>query len=880
MTLLNAILTGTWASGNGVEYSPGGRTFSMPVPEGRLTLRAVSEDVIEVKVVATGAVSKYESVTMVNSLPVKTSLSQSAGEWRFSAGNVMAAVEPKSGLVRFLDASGRELLAEAEGGRRFTKTMVTGEDSWTPEQTFLSPDGESLYGLGQHQDGRLDWRGETLRLWQANTEISVPFLWSTKGYGILWDNPSDTWFNPGKAVPLTGNKGVVRVAESGEYSLWFNHADGAGCWDGQNIVKLDGKPVIELRNKWVPYGSGASVMLEANRDYAVELAGQGSLELMVHKKTPTTTWRSKVGEAVDYYFVYGATPARIIANYHAVSGRVPLLPKYAWGYWQCRERYRSSKELIEAVDGFRKRGIPVDIIVQDWQYWGKYGWNAMKWDEQHYPDVPALTKTLHEKNTRLVASVWSKFDRHTDIWKELAQAGGLVGNSDWFDPTNPKAREIYWKHSQKGHFDQGVDGYWQDATEPESGCLLGAKIHLGTGDRYLNAYPLFVNQAVYDGNRAASNGGKRLCDLTRSGYAGMQRYGTISWSGDIKGSWDAYQRQIPAGLGFISSGLPYWTADIGGFFRPGSPFGPAGDQYTSPDFRELLCRWLQCGTFYPIQRMHGYVSHTEPWNYGPETEEVLVKYLKLRYRFLPYIYSTGWQIHQGASLMKPLVMDFPAELSLRNIKDQFMFGDALLVAPIMEPRVKTDGEAGVSVTGPAMTATIPLAADNGVKAVAAAAGKAFTSNEPSVRQVVLPMGAKWYEFWSGKPVGNGTVTVSAPIDIIPLFVRAGSILPFGPELQHTGEKSNEPLELRIYPGADGTFTLYDDAGEGYNYEKGEYALVPLNWDDRAKQLTIGTREGSFPGMESTCEFRVVLIVHPEKTVTVKYTGRETRVNLE
>ncbi len=604
--------------------------------------------------------------------------------------------------------------------------------------------------------------------------------------------------------------------------------------------------------------------LEANRDYAVELAGQGALQLTVHPKTPTTTWRSKVGECVDYYFVAGGTPARVMANYRAVSGQVPLLPKYAWGYWQCRERYGSSRELIEAVDGFRTRGIPVDIIVQDWQYWGKYGWNAMKWDEQFYPDMPALTRTLHEKNTRLLASVWSRFDTKTEVFQALAQAGCLVNGSDWFDASNPKAREIYWRHSQKGHFDQGVDGYWQDATEPESGCLLGTKIYLGSGDRYLNAYPLFVNQAVYEGNRAASRDGKRLCDLTRSAYAGQQRFGTICWSGDIKGSWDAYQRQIPAGLGFISAGLPYWTTDIGGFFRPGSPFGPAGDQYTSPDFHELLCRWLQCGTFFPIQRMHGYVSHTEPWNYGPETEAVLVKYLKLRYRFLPYIYSTAWQIHQGGSLMKPLAMDFPAEPALRDLKDEFLFGDALLVAPIMEPRAKTGGETGAAVKGPEMTATIPLAADTAAKPVAASAGnKAFTAMEPSVRQVVLPAGAKWFDFWSGRPVGNGTITVSAPIDVIPLFVRAGSILPFGPELQHTGQQSSEPLELRIYPGADGTFTLYDDAGEGYHYEKGEYALVPLRWNDRSKQLTIGARKGVFPGMESAREFRVVLIGSPE-----------------
>ena len=984
---------------NTLDYQPGGRELRLTVPAGSLTLRAVSPAVVEVKFTPPGIADKYRSVTIVESRPVTTTLADKAGELWFSTGQLTAAVEKATGRVRFLDSKGTELLAEMADGRKFTPAQVGGEASWTPQQSFASPEDESLYGLGQHQDGRLDWRGETLRLWQANTEISIPFLWSTKGYGLLWDNPSDTWFNPGETVPLQNKHGVIRVAEAGDYSLYLNHTEGAGCWDGENTILVSGKPLISILNKWVPYGTGAMMKLEANRDYPVELRGQGGLELILHKKTPVTTWRSKVGEAVDYYVIQGDTPAQIIANYRAVSGHAPMMPKYAWGYWQCRERYGSSKELIEAVQGFRRRGIPVDIIVQDWMYWDKYGWNALKWDERHYPDVPLLTKTLHELNARLVVSVWSKFDPQTEVRQELAKMGGMVGNSEWLDPTNPEARKIYWAHSKKGHLDQGVDGFWQDATEPESNCLLGAKLHLGSGDRYLNSYPLFINQGVYEGQRADTQDRQRVCILTRSGYAGQQRYGTACWSGDIKGSWEAYQRQIPAGLGFCSAGMPYWTTDIGGFFRPGSPFGPPGSQYTSPDYHELLCRWLQCGTFYPIQRMHGYVSHTEPWHYGPETEAVLTKYLKLRYQFLPYLYSQAWQIHQGGTLMRPLAMDFPKDPSVRQIADQFMCGDALLVAPIMTPRVqavageetiipasclfdqerkagglsatyfngikfdrevmkrqdatvnfnwtaqpptdklkhdfysvrwegfvKTEnaGPHKFSVTGndgfrlwvngkvvcedwharptaiksgeialpantlvpikleyfqdttdaeialrwappakaiqaPEMTATIPLAADNAKPVVAGTGAPAFNSNDPSIRKVVLPTAAKWYEFWSGKPVGNGIVTVSAPIDIIPLFVRAGSILPFGPELQHAGEKTVQPTELRIYPGANASFELYDDAGEGYGYEKGEYAIIPLQWDEARQTLSIGQRQGTYPGLEATRKFKVILI---------------------
>ena len=539
---------------------------------------------------------------------------------------------------------------------------------------------------------------------------------------------------------------------------------------------------------------------------------------MIHKKTPTTTWRSEVGEAVDYYFVYGETPARIMANYRAVSGHVPLLPKYAWGYWQCRERYRSSQELIEAVDRFRMRNIPVDIIVQDWQWWGtdRNIWNSLIWDNRFYPDVPLLVKTLHEKNTHFIVSVWPNFGPQTEVRKELTDAGCMVGNSQCMDPTNSKAREIYWKHIKNTIADQGVDGYWQDATEPEcndssDNCWHDGQIYLGSGARYLNSYPLFATQALYDGNRAATNGTKRLCDLTRSGYAGIQRYGVISWSGDIAGSWECFQRQIPAGLGYASAGLPYWTTDIGGFFRPGSHLGLAGDQFTTPDHLERLCRWMQCETFFPVQRMHGLDTQTEPWRFGP-AEPVLTQYIKFRYRFLPYIYSCSWQVHQGGTLMKPMTMDFPQEMDLRNITNQFMFGDSLLVAPIVEPSSSTEAK-NMATTTPAITLS----------------AKAFTSNPtptfagPAIRSVVLPAAAKWYDFWSGKPVGNGTITVAAPIDTIPLFVKAGSILPFGPELQHTGEKSVKPTELRVYPGTDSAFTLYDDAGEGYNYEDGEYA---------------------------------------------------------
>jgi len=872
-----------FCAASSIIYAPGGTTLSLPVPEGVLNLRAVSPEVIEVKVVAKGATPKYESVTVVNALPVKTKLSEKNGELLFSTGNVTAAVEKETGRVRFLDNSGREILAESKAGRRFTKTTVTGEDSWTPEQSFESPADESLYGLGEHQDGRLDWRGETICLRQANTEASVPFLWSTRSYGILWDNPSETWLNPGEPVALSNNSGTIKTAKTGRYSLWLDYGV-SGSQRGESAILVDGQPVVSLLNFWITPGVGGSLQLEAGREYAVQLHAAAPATLSLHDAdSATTTWRSKVGEAIDYYYVGGRTPLEVMANYRAVSGQVPMLPKYALGFWQCRERYGSSQELTDTITQFRLRQIPVDIIVQDWKYWGKYGWNAMKWDEQFYPDVPALTRCLHALHARLLVSVWPRFDKQTEPWKALKAIGGIVDDTCWFDPTSTETRSLYWQFSKKAFFDLGIDGYWQDAAEPEEAVLQGKQLKLGTGDRYLNAYPLFVNQGVYEGQRKATDQ-QRVCILTRCAYAGQQRYGTVIWSGDINSSWNSLQRQITAGLGLVSAGLPYWTYDAGGFFRNDanpSGIGNPGQQYDSPDYREKLVRWLQCATFFPVQRLHGYQSQTEPWRYGTETENLLVDSIKLRYRLLPYTYSEAWRIHDGGTMMRPLAMDFPEEPALRKVKDEFLCGDALLVAPILEGKGKLNDQAVIpAANAPTTGGVVQLmkASNSG--------NPAMVASEPSYRRVILPTGAKWYDFWSGKPVGNGAITVSAPINLIPLFVRAGSILPFGPALQYVTEKPADPLEIRIYDGANGSFTLYEDENDNYNYEQGKYATISFVWNDAKQRLTIGERKGGFPGMLGARTFRLVRVapgrgVGDQETAdakVVKYTGKAIRVD--
>jgi alpha-D-xyloside xylohydrolase len=979
-----------------VRYTDASPLFSMPVPEGELQLRAVSDSVIEVKVTPTGARPKYKSVTVIHEFPVKTTLTQKDGQWLFSAGKITASVDGKTGCVRFLDNAGNEILAETPGGRAFTSNTVNGEASVTPQQSFAAPADESLYGLGQHQDGRLDWHGETLRLRQVNTEISMPILWSTKSYGLLWDNPSDTWFNPGEDVPLNDRRATVHVTESGDYSFYVNNTS----LQHEITILVDGQPIVSLENFWLPYGAGGHIKLEANTDHQIEVRAEGDaryggLKLTMHNKSLPTVWRSRMGEAIDYYVIYGSTPNEIIANYRAISGQVPMLTKSAWGYWQCRERYASSNELIEAVEGFRKRQIPVDVIVQDWRYWEKYGFNAMKWDERFYPDPVDLTTRLHAMHTKLINSVWSKFDPQTDVRKDEEKNGGMVPGTEWFDAFNPKARQIYWKHMNAGLFSVGVDGFWQDATEPESDCLLNNKIYLGESDVYLNSYPLFVNRAVYEGQRSTSDA-KRVTLITRSGYPGQQRYGTVSWSGDVRSSWASYQKQLPAGLGFASAGMPYWTTDIGGFFRPGVDQGPPGNQYTSPEYHELLCRWLECGTFYPIQRLHGWQSRTEPWNYGPEVERIITKFIKLRYQFLPYTYSTDWQIHaNGATLMRALPMDFPQDMAVRDIKDEFLYGPSLLVAPIMGPQhpqdngtaalvpssslfgpdrktaglvgtyfkgnnfdqkiqTRTDktidfnwtnneplaglgtehysvrwegfvkaenaGDYQFTVTGNdgfrlwvddknicedwnarstlTKSGTIHLAgggvlvpikleyfqdtSDAVISLQWTPADKTDTVVNGSRRTVIFPAEAQWYDFWTGKSVGAGPLQVVAPLDALPLYVRAGSILPFGPVLQYTAQKSSIPIELRVYPGADATFDLYDDAGDSYGYEKGQYAISRLTWNDKSRQFVIGARKGHYPGMAETCDYlvRVLQSDGTWKDTRIQYKGQELTIHAD
>ena len=757
---------------------------------------------------------------------------------KLSTAALTITIDPATGALSFSSREGRPLLSEPkEGGKAFDVPSVFEAKAWHVQQTFLSLADEAMYGLGQHQEGLFDLRGVPVRLSQANTNISIPFLLSSEGYGILWNNASLTDFNPAdQFIPIdsTTGKGKFTTGAKGVYGfvLTSDNRD-------RLVLRVNGQPVIDLQNTWTPTTASGVITLDANKEYEISAqGGKAGVQLAVRPPQTTTTFRSEVGQAIDYYFFYGPELNRVISDYRRLTGAAPLFPKWAYGYWQCRERYHSQQEILDTAAEFRKRKIPVDVLVQDWLYWGKYGWNAIKFDEEHYPRPKEMLDQLHANDLHMLISVWSKFGENTDIYKRMAAKSLLIPGDSWMDFFNPQARSTFWSELKDGMFQDGMDGWWMDASEPEYDALKGKQTFLGDGESVRNAYPLYVTQSMYEGQRVTTDR-KRVVILTRSAFAGQQRYGAASWSGDISANWITLQRQIPAGLSFSMSGMPYWTTDVGGFFRP-------KDQYTSDAYHELLIRWFEYGAFCPIFRIHGYQSKAEIWNYGQQVEDILRQYDDLRYRLLPYIYSAAWGVtkkHQ--SIMRSLPLEFSSDRSAREISDQFMFGDALLINPV-------------------------------------------TTEGAKERTLYLPAGQDWIDFWTGKRVRGGhSINAEAPLNRIPIYARTGSIIPFGPHAESTSAKS-DPIELRIYAGASAKFTLYEDEDDNYDYERGAYSEIPIHWDDQAGLLTIGNRQGRFPGMIEHRTFRVVIVrdgrgtgiaASSEPDATIEYAGKATSVRL-
>lgn len=641
--------------------------------------------------------------------------------------------------------------------------QVVARQAYHTKLEFEWAEDEALYGLGSHEEGMLNLRGQHQYLYQQNMKVVVPMLVSTRGYGILLDS----------------------------YSLMEFHDDDAGSF----------------------------------------------------------LW-TDVDDELDYYLLYGPEFDEIVHQFRRLTGQAPLLPTWAFGYVQSKERYTSQAELLEVVREYRARGLPLDCIVQDWKYWTGNLWGQKSFDPERYPNPRQMGEDLDSLHATLMVSVWPTMRRGGANWSEMHAHGFLLGDQATYDAFNPAARACYWKQAHEGLFSYGIDAWWCDCTEPFQADWKGAvkpypaeQMQIDTTEaktyldpEYINAYSLLHSEGMYSGQRAITQD-KRVVNLTRSGYAGQQRYATITWSGDIAATWETLRNQIPAGLNFCVTGLPYWTVDIGAFFVKRKPelWFWSGDYDKGVDdlgYRELYVRWFQYGAFLPMFRAHGTDTPREIWRFGNPGEliyDTLVKYLYLRYRLLPYVYSLAGQVtHQAYTMLRALAFDFRHDPHTFDIRDEYMFGPAFLVCPVTTPMYF------------AVDST-PL------------------SHVEKTRAVYLPMGSDWYDFWTGKRYAGGqTIFADAPLETMPLYVCAGSIIPIGPKIQFTDEQPDAPIELWVYPGQDGRFSLYQDEGDNYNYEQGSFATIQLVWDDRARQLVLDKREGNYPGMQTIKTFRVVL----------------------
>lgn len=720
-------------------------------------------------------------------------------------------LNPQTGIITYAKPNGDALLIEQENVKAFTPVNDAGRSTYSVYQGFTTSKEEGLYGLGQLQNGQMMQRGMTKHLVQGNVEDVSPFFQSTKGYGVFWDNYSGTTY--------TDNE-------------------------------------------------------------------------------QETSFCSEVGDCIDYYFMYGGSADGVIAEVRALTGDVPMMPLWSYGFMQSKERYKSQEETVGVVKKYRELGIPLDCIIQDWQYWGhNYLWNAMDFQNPAFSRPKDMIDEVHALNARMMISIWSSFGPATKPYRALDKEGLLFDIETWpqsgvdgwppnleypsgvrvYDAYSPKARDIYWEHLNKGIFQLGMDGWWMDSTEPDhfnhKESDFDRQTGLGSYRSVRNAYPLVSVGGVSDHQRALTQD-KRVIILTRSGFLGQQRYGSNVWSGDVQSSWDMFRKQITAGLNFSLTGMPHWNSDLGGFFA-GSYNTSWGDNSATrnPMYQELYVRWLQFGVFCPMMRSHGADVPREFYWYGKKGEPIydaLVDAVKLRYTLLPYIYSTSWDVtHNRSTFMRALFMDFVNDKQTWIVNDEYMFGKAFLVAPVLhaqytpEVQQKTLEENEGWNRDSKKSAKTPILTD-------------FTHSKNM--EVYLPAGTRWYNFWTNEAIEGGQkLVISTTLNRIPLFVRAGSIVPCGPDVQYTGEKKWDNLTLCVYPGENGNFTLYEDEGDNYNYENGAYTEIPMNWDNASRILTIGARKGEYNGMLQKRQFIVKAIDGNSKTVT--YTGKKIRVKL-
>ena len=885
-------------------YTVKGDQVLIPCADQTVRLQVVAPDIVRVSAVPDGKFSDRKSLAVVPQAGCREfKVTEAGGKVRLATGSLVVEVNKAAGTLNLSRADGTPLLQE--GSFSFEPIEVEGKKAWSVRTSFVSDPEESIYGLGQHQAGEFDHKGRSEDLYQYNTKVSVPMVVSTNGYGLMfdayslsrWGNPSPYeqlgamfklydkdgvegaltgTYTPAKGQPvvqredslyyeneflvknlpaigLSGAKvvyeGFLEAPETADYHFIQYYA-------GFQRTLVGGKEMMSRRWRpaWNPNsykfvahlekGEKTPVRIEWEPDGDVSYIGLRVAPLQTADEEAKLSFWSEFEPQADFYFMTGANYDDVIRGYRTLTGKAPVMPKWVMGFWQSRERYSTQEELVSTLAEFRRRHIPVDNIVQDWHYWKEDQWGSHAFDETRFPDPEKMLDDVHAMHGRFMISVWPKFYTNTDHYKELKAAGyaythaedtGLV---DWlghkqsfYDAYAEGGRKMFWRQIDESlytKYGRKIDAWWMDASEPNlRDCLpmdyfkwLLTPTALGPSTEYMNAYSIVNADAIYNGQRSVEPD-KRVFLLTRSGFLGEQRYSTATWSGDIGTSWTDMRMQMAAGLDFSMSGIPFWGMDIGGF----SVMSKFYDPKNLDEWRELQTRWHQFGTFVPLFRTHGQWPRRELWNIAPEGSkayESILWYMQLRYRLMPYLYSlAGAVCIDDYTIMRGLPMDFPDDPEVRDLSDQWLFGPSLMPCPVYEYKARS-------------------------------------------RSVYFPEGG-WYDFYSGEYYAGGrTRSVPAPYDRMPLFVRAGSIIPFGPAIEWTDQKPDDAIRLYIYAGRDADFTLYEDDGLTYAYEKGAFSTIPIHWDDASRTLTIGDRSGSFPEMLAQRSFHVVVVdpAHP------------------
>ncbi len=903
-------------------------------------LQVVNDRIIRVQATSEQALPEKQSLMIVPQSTQKVSfdVTEDDASVTVKAAGVQAVVSKRTGAIVFYDGDGHQLLREAEHGKTFKPFTVpdreVGIGTLTEAQRhgltwhalFDSPADEAFYGLGQHQAEEYNMKGKNEDLFQYNTKVSIPFVLSSRNYGILWDSYSYCrWGNPedymqlnrafrlydksGKSGHLTGTyvdkdgKRIVRDEDSIYYefdcpqtSEVANRTEPGGIknlpkgfnLDGANVVYegfleapetalyhfilyyagymkvyIGGKEVVSERwrtawnpNSWkftapLVKGKKTQIRIEWQPDGGVSYCGLRVARPRTTQEQGQLSIWSEMARDMDYYFIAGHNADEVISGYRTLTGKAPVYPKWVLGFWQSRERYKTQAEVEETLQEFRNRQIPIDNIVQDWNYWKLENWGDHTFEASRYPNPQAMLDRVHQLGGRFMISVWPKFYDTVDNYKELDAKGWIYHQAitddihDWlgytgsfYDAYDAGARKMFWRQMNDNLFTKykrGIDAWWMDASEPNvRDCTpmwyrkaLSGPTALGSSTEYFNAYSIVNADAIYNGQRSVAPN-QRVFLLTRSGFAGEQRYSTATWSGDIGTRWEDMRAQMTAGLNYAMSGIPFWGMDQGGFsvesryVRAQQEFDKTGVENSDlTEWRELQARWNQFGCFIPLYRAHGQWPLREVWNIAPADHpcyQTIVWYDKLRYRLMPYLYSmAGWAHFKDYTLMRGLVMDFNGDKQVLNIADQWMFGPALMACPVGYYKARN-------------------------------------------RAVYFPEQCGWYDFYTGSYIEGGQhLIVDAPYERIPVFVREGSIIPFGPEIQYCDEKPAELINLYVYTGKDATFQLYEDEGTNYNYEKGKYATIDISYSEATRTLTIGQRKGTFPGMLKNRRFNVVVV---------------------